>query len=489
MEKTKKRRLAAILLSCLFVVFAVCVPFIGIYITGQCLPAQYTQTYYGALSGLYARLKNTKGKKIVVLGNSNVAFGVDSALAENLLREAGMEYSVCNFGLYGALGTKMMCELAYARIKKDDVVIFTPELVAQSLSTYFSPEEAWYALDGDMRIYNDFPKETKGALAAGYIGYTAKKLALYEKGSPAAGSGVYASSSFDERGDLKNYARPHNVMPNGVDENNPILFDEELFSVDFLSFINGYAEKLQKKGAQIYYSFAPMNEGAIAFGELEKSADFYRSIEEKFQFPVISDIEDYMMAHEWFYDSNYHLDESGMKVRTVRLVNDIKNQFGNTTKTDYPLPDKPVLPDTDVTGEGDNSHADMFEYRLDGSYYTIVGLTEEGRKKEDLIIPYQVNGIYVKAFLPLVFFDDKNIRSVTVQENIGTLPNGSFVGCDNLKKIVLRHSEPTEISVGYELLAGVPQDCKICVPSGALGRFENNYFWGRYAKQLQGYEK
>ena len=59
---------------------------------------------------------------------------------------------------------------------------------------------------------------------------------------------MYASSSFDERGDLKNYARPHNVMPNGVDENNPILFDEELFSVDFLSFINGYAEKLQKKG-------------------------------------------------------------------------------------------------------------------------------------------------------------------------------------------------------------------------------------------------
>ena len=176
-----------------------------------------------------------------------------------------------------------------------------------------------------------------------------------------------------------------------------------------------------------------------------------------------------------------------MKVRTVRLVNDIKNQFGNTTKTDYPLPDKPVLPDTDVTGEGDNSHADMFEYRLDGSYYTIVGLTEEGRKKEDLIIPYQVNGIYVKAFLPLVFFDDKNIRSVTVQENIGTLPNGSFVGCDNLKKIVLKHTEPSQITVGYGLLNGTSS--AIYVSEASVSAFKNNYFWGRYAKQLQGYEK
>ena len=45
----------------------------------------------------------------------------------------------------------------------------------------------------------------------------------------------------------------------------------------------------------------------------------------------------------------------------------------------------------------------MFEYRLDGSYYTVVGLTEKGRNAEELIIPYQVDGIYVKAFLPLVF--------------------------------------------------------------------------------------
>ena len=77
------------------------------------VPKQYTQTYYGALSVLYSQLKETDSKKIVIIGNSNVAFGVDSALAEELLKDAGIDYSVRNFGLYGALGTKMMCELAY----------------------------------------------------------------------------------------------------------------------------------------------------------------------------------------------------------------------------------------------------------------------------------------------------------------------------------------------------------------------------------------
>ena len=163
----------------------------------------------------------------------------------------------------------MMCELAYGEIDEGDVVIFTPELFAQSLSTYFSAEEAWYALDSDMSMYNAFPKETKGELAAGYIGYTAKKLALYEAGTPASGSGVYAHSSFDERGDLKNYARPNNVMPDGVDENNPIVFEASLFSADFVNFINDYAEKLRKKGADCMYEYGDAESASAKLAPVE----------------------------------------------------------------------------------------------------------------------------------------------------------------------------------------------------------------------------
>ena len=101
-------------------------------------------------------------------------------------------------------------------------------------------------------------------------------------------------------------------------------------------------------------------------------------------------------------------------------------------------------------------------------------------------ISHSVDGVYVKAFLPLVFFDNKNIEKVTVQENIHTLSNGSFLGCTNLKSIVLKHSEPADISVGYELLDGTA-NCTIFVPEASLGKFENNYFWGRYARQLRGY--
>lgn len=487
MEKRKSKRLIVIVLSCLFVLLAVAAPFLSVFITGICLPAQYDQTYYGELAPMFCKLKNTKGKKIVVLGNSNVAFGVDSALAELLLTEAGEEYSVCNFGLYGAIGTRMMCELASDYINSGDIVVFTPELYKQSLSMYFSAEEAWYALDNDLSMFRHLSGESKNALAGNYFGYTSKKLALYRSGEKAEPSGIYAKSSFDENGDLKNYPRPNNIMPNGVDINNPVIFEKEIFSEDFVGYINEYAEALSERGAHMYYSFAPMNAYSMSAEQIAGVNGFYETVNGLFDFDVISKPEDYVMEGEWFYDSNFHLNESGMTLRTVRLVDDIKNQLGNTTKTNIVLPAKPVIPDPDIAGEGDNTDAAMFEYRLDGSYYTVIGLTDEGKREEELTIPYQVDGIYVKAFLPLVFFDNKNIKAVTVQDNIHTLSNGSFLGCAQLEKIILKHSEPAEIAVGYELLGGAPQDCKILVPEEALSKFENNYFWGKYARQLQGY--
>lgn len=165
--KTVNKKILTIVLSCLFTVVAVAVPFLTVFITGVSLPSQYSSTYYGELAGMYRKLEKTEGKKIIVLGNSNVAFGMDSALAQDLLKEAGLDYNLCNFGLYGALGTKMMCELAVSQISEGDIVIFTPELFFQSLSLYFSAEEAWYALDSDMVLYGKFSSESKSLLAGG----------------------------------------------------------------------------------------------------------------------------------------------------------------------------------------------------------------------------------------------------------------------------------------------------------------------------------
>lgn len=482
----KRKKEAKLILWFVFVFIILITPFLSVFLTGTLLPPQYGETFYGELAPMFSRLKNSQGRKIIVLGNSNVPFGVDSALAEKLIKEGGEDYTVCNFGLYGALGTILMCELAFDCAEEGDIVVFTPELDAQTLSMYFSAEEAWRALDSDMSMFSRLSKELKSSLAGSFFGYSSDKLKLKRSGRPAAPSGIYAKASFDENCDLKNYPRPNNIMPEGADLNNPVVLDGRLFSPDFVRYINGYAADLGKKGVSMCYSFAPMNAYSMEKEEREKAPEFYAEVSKLFDFEVISNPENYILDGEWFYDSNFHLNEKGMEVRTVMLVNDIKNYLGNTTKTEWVLPDKPVIPDPDIVGEGDNSCADMFEYSLDGSYYVVTGLTEKGKSATEIVVPYQVDGIYIKSFLPSVFAGNKTVERVIIQENIANVSNASFSDCTNLSEIEFRHADPALISVGYELLSGVSPSCRIYVPSDALSKFQNNYFWGKYAKQLQG---
>lgn len=62
------------------------------------------------LPALYRRLRDSPGKRLILVGGSNVSFGVDTGLLERTLAQYGYEYTVCPFGLYAAVGASAMLE-------------------------------------------------------------------------------------------------------------------------------------------------------------------------------------------------------------------------------------------------------------------------------------------------------------------------------------------------------------------------------------------
>ena len=100
-------------------------PFVILVSFDLSIKNQYGEIYHAELSNMYDRLKKIDSKKIVIIGNSNVAFSVDSKLFEELINDS-IDYSVVNFGLYGSIGTKAMLDLAQKYINKDDIVILIP---------------------------------------------------------------------------------------------------------------------------------------------------------------------------------------------------------------------------------------------------------------------------------------------------------------------------------------------------------------------------
>ena len=81
-----KRHCKTLLLFLLLVALTPALVLMG----GAALPDFYQDSYYAELPEMYRRLESVEGPKIVVVGGSNVAFGLDSALLEELLEERAL---------------------------------------------------------------------------------------------------------------------------------------------------------------------------------------------------------------------------------------------------------------------------------------------------------------------------------------------------------------------------------------------------------------
>ena len=60
--------------------------------TALSLPDLYQDSYYAELPAMADYLHQAEGNRLILIGGSSVAFGVDTALLESLLREHGLDY-------------------------------------------------------------------------------------------------------------------------------------------------------------------------------------------------------------------------------------------------------------------------------------------------------------------------------------------------------------------------------------------------------------
>ena len=217
---------------------------------------------------------------------------------------------------------------------------------------------------------------------------------------------------------------------------------------------------------------------------------FYEYLLANLDMEIMGHPADYVMDYEWFYDSNLHMNSSGMLAYTRQLVEDLKAQLALDTPTGIEVPEKPDIPAGEVE-EGDNADAACFTYKVvqdeaQGAEVAIVtGLTEEGRARAQLTIPSTYEGKQVTMFEAEVFRGDTALSRVVIPGSIRIIYDGSFSGCTRLQEIRLLHTAPC--GVGTDLFAGT-EGFRIAVPASALEVFATHYNWGAYKEYLTGYE-
>ncbi len=294
---------------------AVLLPIIfGVFVIG----CQYEEYYQASIIGKIARLRAINEPKIILVGNSNLVFGMDS----RKLQEA-MNMPVVNLGLHGGLGNAFHENMAKLNINSGDIVIVCHSDYSDDDSIIDVPL-AWITLEYHFDLWGilrpkDYPKFMR-MFPKYWIGGLVKMLQEYffpERYKLAKGAD-YSRERFNEYGDVirdssislseQTYTSGSVSLP-GIND----------ICINRLNELNAF---VKRKNAVMLVAGYP-----ICFGKYtppaEKYIEFQEELASKLDCEVISDYTDYFFPPEYFYDSILHLNIDGVRLRTEQLIKDL----------------------------------------------------------------------------------------------------------------------------------------------------------------------
>ena len=495
----------------ILLVLAFLLPHLFLFVVAFALPSQYTNTFYGELNEKYDRLYSLEEDKIVVVGGSSVAFGLNSDMLS-----AYMHMPVVNFGLYADLGTKVMLDLSLDAIEEGDIVVLAPELDPQTLSLFFNGESVLKAADDDPSLLFDLKWENVADIYSGLWSFVGSKLS-YLFGEKPDPDGVYNSKNFNEAGDVI-YDRPENIMPAYYDPFTELLLSEEIFSDDFVAYLNDYIDAVHEKGAKVYYNYCPLNEMAVVTPVLkdENGNILYTEQKEPMRMPLsdavlafdtyLSDTFDVdavfgmteqggtyalssMMGAGYFYDSNLHLNNAGVVKNTLSLVENLYlYTYGTAPVLTDTVPEEPTLPYRDEIDAETVTYGDFLLSMQPNGSYAVVGVSEEGLTKNTLILP----PIYVDETGKQAYISTLGMNAFsacTVTENLVLSPEmhlsniqrSAFDGTSITSVYLFSSPSGSQIS---NILDGTPEGFAFRIPSEYYSMYYTDYFWSAHPHLL-----
>ncbi len=275
---------------------------------------RYDNYYNASLVEKVERLEEIKEPKIVLLGNSNVAFGFDSAVIEERF---GMP--VVNMGLHGGIGNVFHEEMARLNVVPGDLYILCHTEYADE-GKIDDPVMVWTTIEDHMKLWRILRAEDIYPMLKAYPIYLNKILSQWRhlEVKETYQDSVYCRAHFNEYGDVE-YPRECEMMEMELTEETPEINDT------CTDRINRLSDYLEKRGAKLVIAGYPVivdGEGSSQYRE--EMGRFEQELREKLTCDVISDFQDYIYDRSYFYDTTYHLTDEGVTVRTGQLIEDLE---------------------------------------------------------------------------------------------------------------------------------------------------------------------
>lgn len=329
-----------------------------------------TPDYNKAIINKHNLLKTDTSPRIIFIGGSNLAFGLDSELISK-----EMDAFCINMGININMGLEFMLNEIKPHIKENDIVVIVPEY-----ELFFT-----HLTDGDgetlLHLLNINPcfiryftlKQIKIIITSTPEIFKFKVKALKKQ---LWKEEIGTLGDFNKYGDLISHLEKEKDLPAWYNINDQIInllkgkisgnkikklnnlnldrvskntIESELYSLDFteeeiekvllyaspkiyisekfnsktLKILNDFNKYTNKKGAKFFLCFPPIPVNDYEANK-EKINFLYNTLKEKLEFNVLNNPQAYTFTDEFFYNGSYHLNNKGRFLRTKKILEDLK---------------------------------------------------------------------------------------------------------------------------------------------------------------------
>jgi len=268
------------------------------------------------------RLDSLPSPKIVFVGGSNLAYGLNSKRVEDSLH-----MSVVNMGLHAGFGLKFILNEVKPYIKKGDIVVLSPEYHHFYSANMLNGEKVLVALlfevDRKNLKYITFSQAIH--LIPGTIQYAVSKLMLkqldmMEEGVETGYEKQYKRNSFNKYGDeVMHWGYPnHKIIQMSKHSDNEKILPE---SIDLIADFDKYTTNRKAKLIIIPPSFM----SSTYKTGYEKTID---NIDEKLKnqnTPFVIPPRSFIFKDSLFFNSVFHLNKQGEEQRTDSIIKMLKS--------------------------------------------------------------------------------------------------------------------------------------------------------------------
>lgn len=278
-----------------------------------------------------ALAKSIKGKKIVVIGGSNVVFSIRTADIESQFKIPSV-----NYGTFAGLGLDYILDKVCKEnfLNKGDIVVLSiePHLIAAE-KKYYDLAATNYFLTCDREYFNSLPIKDKFIMLE-----SVPPEKLYESIIQQI---IFACNPAEIQ--KKNY-NPKTLNRNGDETLHPGSYIEDkiktgeitplpslkshLTDTYYTRKLDNFISSCHKKGVIVFATYPSIPyfeeyktpEYKILFIDLDK---YYK----KRNVITLGKPDNYIFDRKLFYDTFYHLNDKGMTIKTQMIIKELKKHI------------------------------------------------------------------------------------------------------------------------------------------------------------------